>query len=286
MPDVTITGRTPGPCGCCNPVTPGCEIQCLSVTSSGCPKDEAFDCEPITYPILGTACLTLNNFIPCPCEEPPTLRVVTAQARLHMTGLTPGRNYTATLFFQKRLTFPPEYQFVTWEFTATAAEEFTPYVDIPNPSATDQPGWIASGCTLVGAACTFECKRSGTTYHCEPGDPDRICVMDTVEDDPICAAEYHPPDPNGCGEGVECPTTEAILLLSWRAHCTGLQVGATYRVSNTFVDQDGVTQLMSVDFIATAQDQTTDWQAGPTPDATHTFWEPVHGQGCAIEKIS
>lgn len=286
MSNLTIIGRTPGSCGCCNTADPGCEIECISSTVQGCALGRDGDCDlPYSYPIAGTGCFTLYNFIPCPCEEPPHELQITSRARLHLTGLTPGRTYTATLFFQKTLTFPIEETFVSWTFVATAADDYTDYVNVPNPAALDEVGWFAVRCTIVGASCSFECYRSGETFRCIEGAHGYECFMAPVDHDLLCLAEYHAPDPDGCGSGIECPTEVAILSIFFRAYCNGLSIGSTYRVSRTFTSNLGTSSIITITFTATASAQFTDWTAGPVPDATNSAWAAIPGDPCSIEKI-
>lgn len=285
MADVRIVSDTP--CDCCSTADPACEVECISTQSSGCPQaptGPGGECESISYPIVGAGFATLQYFIPCSCEQPPAHLVVTAQARMKLTGLTIGKRYTATLIFEKQLTFPIERQFVTYNFTADAAVDYTPYVPVPNPSAEDLPGWFVSGCTIVGAECSLTCHRTGPRSRPieNPGGPGLICFHSSVDDDG-CQASYTPIGVDGCGVGCDCPEVPEILAVSVRAHCTGLVPGASYMVSATFEDEFGATRVVTTTFLAAGATQDTDWFAAPTPDADHTTW--TLRPACSIQKL-
>lgn len=133
-----------GPCDNCS--SPGCAINCSGTLTQGCPLDG--DCNPIVYPVYGAPCMTVNAFIPCICEAPPTLNVATVIVGLNLTGMSVGSNYDASVYWQYQgdPTISGSY---TWSFTATATDDATSFVSVPNPSATNEPGWTPFYCKIV-----------------------------------------------------------------------------------------------------------------------------------------
>lgn len=130
---------------------PACSTSCITTQVSGCAHN-SYDCSPITYPnvLPGDICnFTVDSFIPCGgCGDPPSNVVVTGQVRLVCINLVMSRAYTATVFFTRIDLGFPTASFV-WNFVASATGETTPYTNVPNPAATDDPGWEATGCSIV-----------------------------------------------------------------------------------------------------------------------------------------
>lgn len=135
----------PLPCDSCESV--GCAsytIECVSTTTSCCSSSFP-DCLG-----TGTSCTTENADIPCP-DAPGGigLLVVTVQARLVITGLTAGQNYSAFIYFSD----DTSHQF---DFTASSDSYTTDYVDVPNP-AFNEAG-ISVTRAIVACPPTCECS--------------------------------------------------------------------------------------------------------------------------------